>query len=791
MSPRPQVRRRTLAARFVGLTAIAVLAPVLGSLGVLAYVQIEDARNHLADQGRVMATMLAENSELALYTDDRDALRRLAEGVGSLPGVVWVQFRDSKGATSLEEVFDRATKSSSVLQVAADVGGRRADPLFAEASTSAPVGSVQLGLAVPRLASMLPALAGPATAVAMLALMTVITATLFLTRRMTGPLRQLAAATEHVAAGRFDHRVQVSSGDEIESLARSFGTMVDQLADSRAALEEANQALEAKVEERTLALEASTAQAVKLARRAKLASQAKSEFLANMSHEIRTPMHGVLGMLELLTRGAMHPQQRRLADTARTSAESLLDIINDILDFSKIEAGKLAVDHADFDLRAVVAGVRETFATRAKEKGLALTTSMPDAVPAVLCGDQVRVRQVLLNLVGNALKFTERGSVAIDLTVLPAEAGQAAIEFAVRDTGIGISAEAQATLFQSFQQADSSTTRIYGGTGLGLAISRALVDLMGGEIGVESTPGAGSTFRVRLPFRPAAGEAVAPANEAADTGGDAGAGLKLLVVEDNPVNLEIAETFLREMGAEVKTATNGDEAFELIDREVFDLVFMDCMMPRMDGYQATEAVRRAEAANPGRNRTPIVALTASATQGERERCLAAGMDDFVSKPMRARDLAAALERWKRRDGRTSGAPHQGNGKPFTSEHANDQVQLDEPTLDGLRRVKVGSETLLTRAIARYLDAAPAVLGDLTHSAETGDQASLTAVVHSLKSSSAMLGATRLSELCRSLEDDARQNRVRDTVQRVHQVAEELHRVIASFRITLEEEHHRV
>jgi TMAO reductase system sensor TorS len=787
VTSRPARRRKTLAARFVSLTTLAVLAPVLGSLVIMAYLVAEDARLHLEDQGNVMVAMLADNSELALYTQDEAALGKLAAGVSALPGVAWVRFLDAGGAVRLERAFAQSAPESRLLGVSAQVGGRSGrDPLFPDAAVSLPVGSVHLGLRVPTFASLLPSLAGPATMVIVLALATVIVATLWLTRRMTGPLQALATATEEVAAGRFDRRVDVRSGDEIETLARSFGAMVDQLESSRAALEESHHSLEVKVEERTLALEQSTAEAVRLARHAKLASQAKSEFLANMSHEIRTPMNGVLGMLELLSRGMLGEEQRRLATTAQRSAESLLEIINDILDVSKIESGKLSVEHADMDLRSIVATVAETFSTRAREKGLDLRTTVEAAVPAVVAGDPVRVRQVLLNLVGNAVKFTDRGRVHVTLRCESDGPEGSCVAFEVRDTGIGISEQDRSRLFQSFHQADQSTTRRYGGSGLGLAISKALVELMSGSIGVESEPGKGSTFWFRLPFRCTEAERVElAAVPPADCSG-IGRGLRILVVEDNPVNLEIAQAFLEAMGAQVKTATDGDEAVEAVDREAFDVVFMDCMMPRTDGYQATEAIRRGEV-DSLRTRMPIIALTAAATTDERERCFAAGMDDFVPKPMRPQDLAAALHRWCPRPSGASPAE-----APAAVQAWCEASELNSETIELLRAVKVhDGETLLTRAAARYLASAPGILAELRMSGQAGDLGTLHARLHSLKSSSGMLGATRLFELCQTLERDAKTGAVSGLPDRVQELAGELSRVLGMLKNLIQEETSRV
>ncbi|MBF0293856.1 MAG: response regulator [Magnetococcales bacterium] len=474
------------------------------------------------------------------------------------------------------------------------------------------------------------------------------------------------------------------------------------------------------------------------------AARGKAEFLAAMSHEIRTPMNGVLGMAELLLEERLSPAQRGKVETIFRSGEALLALINDILDFSRIEAGKLTLDPTHFDLSELIKDVTTLFADIAARKGLRLETRIGPDLPRLVVGDGHRLRQILTNLLSNAVKFTERGHVSLGVYVQPEQ--PYTFHFHVQDTGIGIAEAVLARLFQPFTQADASVTRRFGGSGLGLSISRNLAEMMGGTVTAVSRPGSGSLFVASIPLAPGQFQEMEsePQAGATDAGPFSPESL-LLVVEDDPINRQVMLGLLGSFGLSAEVAVNGRKALDCLREKSYDLVFMDCQMPEMDGFSACRRFRDMERQESPSRRTPVVALTAYALPGDRQRCLEAGMDDYLVKPIRKGSLHRTLVHW------LLGSDWDDLLEPAPTEAA---TVVFDARIYGEMREEIGP--LLDEIGAEFLVSLPGRLAEMRLAAEKGDWSVLERHAHTLKTVSAQFGGVALSELAETIEIQCRE-----------------------------------
>jgi signal transduction histidine kinase/CheY-like chemotaxis protein/HPt (histidine-containing phosphotransfer) domain-containing protein len=503
-------------------------------------------------------------------------------------------------------------------------------------------------------------------------------------------------------------------------------------------------------------------------------SRAKSEFLANMSHEIRTPMNGIIGMTELTLETPLTEVQRKHLKMVQSSAHSLLDLINTVLDFSKIEAGHLRLELINFSLRDCVRKAIEPLAVRARARGLALLVQIDPAIVDTLAGDAARLGQIITNLVDNAIKFTTRGEIAVQIENDGHDAEVISLHFSVRDTGIGIPADKQSAIFEAFVQADGSTTRQYGGTGLGLGICMKLVEQMHGKIWVESAPGEGSTFHFTARFRRSheaeTSEIISQSQGAGLVDHPAFRSLRILIAEDNPVNQAVAIGMLREGGHHIMLADNGRTAVDLYHLERPDLILMDVQMPGLDGIDATREIRATEE-QTGR-RTPIVAMTAHAMSGDSARCLSAGMDTYLAKPLSKELLLRTIEAMIKQENDPAGARRPG-ASPF-----------DRATL--LKNLD-GNIELLARVTALFKDNAPAYLAQMRQAIDQQDGAVLQRSAHTLLSSFELFGAYRARDLARSLQTAGRSKDFEEADSLLIELEQETERICVALATCFEAE----
>ncbi|GEM_PF-3869838 len=777
---RSGIQQQTL---LVALIPILVMTTLFA--GYFITVRLADLDRALLDRSQMMVRQLAFFSEYAVFSGNRALLQQNADAMLADQNIdaVVVLDADSKPLVAAnKQNSNHENLAARVNSVAPIYQGRNAlvlyEPIVAtqikldeldhevdkpKPASAKPLGAVIVEISKRHLISQRMEILALSLLAILFALTLSLMVALWVARRVTTPILGMGLAIRRIGEGDLSMRVPSQFNvDELSELAIGINQMAQQLQQDRNTLEyriaEATKELRRKKEE------------------AEQANLEKARFVANMSHEIRTPMNSVLGMAQLALKTETNPRQRDYLEKIHSSGEHLLGIIDDILDFSKIDTGKLNIETIDFELDRVTLNLVNFAAWKASEKGIKLTLDIDPGIPRILRGDPLRLSQILINYVNNAVKFTEKGEIIIRARKIEESENDSLLRFEVQDTGIGMTREEVGGLFQIFHQADNSTSRKYGGSGLGLAISKGLAELMGGEVGVESEAGKGSTFWLIVRLGNGGGlEWLPPEKNRRDgqiqadslcTVLEAINGAHILLAEDNLFNQQVVVEFLEHAGADVCIASNGKEALDLLRQERFDCVLMDMQMPEMDGFEAARIIR----ADPGMAGTRVIAMTANATKEDRERCLAAGMDDFIGKPFKPDMFYATIAKWLSSRPSRAELPLAPAAPAAETIFGGDPEVIDLAVLAEL----MSSDRKKMREFAlRFIESTRTGIARIEAALENKDMAALGTLGHHVKSPAGMVGAMGFANLCRTLEHSEDMEQARDVVSQLRPLLERI------------------